>query len=234
MPSGKKQKSFTSPKRKATSKLSVKNPKSGKGPTRSKASRSTSTLNTNPIPPDLITFPPQEVWELAFTSFIPDSVTRLRHLNTKALEGAGKYGPYKPYYAMVGYQGNVDEPTECKVAVLALYPGITLGQAQRAAELLVEKLPISKTKGGQTPYNLELRMTIRYHILKITQDESYITRLFPPGEKLRMLPKNKSRRGAEICRAIAGHLEVSETFVQKCYRKWLDEQGLPKKTYHRE
>ncbi|GJL65127.1 MAG: hypothetical protein NPIRA05_00980 [Nitrospirales bacterium] len=135
---------------------------------------------------------------------------------------------------MVGYQGNEDEPEACKVAVLALYPGITLGQARKATELIVKKLPKSKSKGGQTPYNLELQMTVRFYFLKIAQDESYISRLSSPGKNPEKLSKNINRKGAAICRAIAGHLGVSEKFVNNRYRAWLDEQGQRKKTYHKD
>jgi len=231
MPSTKRKKSSLPSSSKNSSKLSTKSHNPLKKPTQSESSNSLPESEQPPFQPIHIIPPDREPLLEKLNPLIPDPVTRFRFLNTKTLEGAGQYSPYKPYAVAVGYQGNEDEPEACKVAVLALYPGITLDQARRAAELLVEKLPKSKSKGGQTSYNLKLRMTIRSYFLKIAQDESYITRLHAPGKKPETLPRSKNRRGGAICRAIAGHLGVSEIFVKKLYRAWLDEQGQPKKIY---
>jgi len=125
---------------------------------------------------------PQEIWKLAFRFFIPSSVTTLPLLASINIENAGVFGTDKPYRSMCGYRGNEQEPEACEVAILALYPGITLDQAERALTLMMKKLPKSQSKGGRTPHSSGLIEAIHFYFSRLTEDEGYLASLRFPGK----------------------------------------------------
>ena len=250
MPSPKQKTSSLPSSSKNSSKLSAKSHNSLKKTTKPKISKGTPKLD-KPKKPTEDTDAVQRILSEQLNNLLPSDDLASVTMLVPALLEEKFCAPLPPYRVLLGYSNLEETPEHCQWAALCLYPGITERRAIKAVKLLVKKLPKSANpKGGRTAYSLDRWMHEAFerctngggeygsgdqwitHYLK----HAYLRNLSewqrsPHAQKtkplvscpeLEVLKPGTTRKGAIICRAVAGAFGGGSTFIKREYRSWLE------------